>query len=289
MLRWMISAKHRGLNGYYTTFLPDRFVQLQMYISESECRLLNFEAALNRSNHLILAYTEVPSTIGLDKSMFALRQTAFERLIEYYETTAGDKEEAIALDRICARIIVDPRVRQSYVAAVGKDDKRQQLVVKDLHTALRVAKQNDLIFLEEGVYEPPPWPPKFNEKREKQGKRRLKPLFEFARGVHVVGASTSKTVISGSLVKHSKGMLILRRLKLQIGTTPESDDDAYFIEGDTLIRQCVVESPVDTAMFVISRSSEVPTCLSIDLSVLDGQETCKRLIAFEVHKLARYA
>ena len=58
--------------------------------------------------------------------------------------------------------------------------------------------------------------------------------------------------------------------------------------GRTTFRHCVIESPVNTAMFVINVAPEKEgTFLLFQVCVLNGLESCHRLIAFEVRKLAR--
>lgn len=83
------------------------------------------------------------------------------------------------MDRADARIRVSPWDKHGYV--------NEQFVVNDLQTALTMAKDGDLIFLEEGTYKPDP-PAKGKGGRGK---------FEVTKSLQIVGASTSTSVICG--------------------------------------------------------------------------------------------
>ena len=90
--------------------------------------------------------------------------------------------------------------------------------------------------------------------------------------------------LPGSLVKRGPSEVSFSRLKLVIGTTSNSNDDAYFMGGRTTFRHCVIESPVNTAMYVINVAPEKEgTFLLFQVCVLNGLESCHRLIAFQVH------
>ena len=90
-------------------------------------------------------------------------------------------QNQIDLDRGDARIRVSPWEKHGYVNG--------QFVVNDLHTALTMAKDGDLIFLEEGTFKPNP-PAKGKGGRGK---------FEVTKSLQIVGASTSDSVISGKI------------------------------------------------------------------------------------------
>ena len=91
---------------------------------------------------------------------------------------------------------------------------------------------------------------------------------------------------AGSLVKFGPGDVSIRRLKLVIGKTSNSDDDAYFLGGRTTVRHCLIESPVNTAMFVINEEKATEgTHLLLQVCVINGLESCQRLIAFDVSLL----
>ena len=96
------------------------------------------------------------------------------------------------------------------------------------------------------------------------------------------GASTSETVISGSLCKWGEGSLRLFRLKLEIGVAKEDASNAYLLEGHTVIENCVIASPVNTAVYVINKDLFRPTSLEVNYCVVDGMENAERLFCFEV-------
>ena len=95
---------------------------------------------------------------------------------------------------------------------------------------------------------------------------------------------------AGSLVKFGPGDVLIRRLKLVIGKSSNSDDDAYFLGGGTTVRHCLIESPVNTAMFVINEEKATEgTHLLLQVCVINGLESCQRLIAFDVSLLGLHS
>ncbi len=92
-----------------------------------------------------------------------------------------------------------------------------RFTLNDLESALRIAKDGDVIFLEDGIYAPnsdnsnnktaaaaAAAADNEEEKRRRRGRRR-RPAFEIKKAVTLVGSSTNKTVVRGSLVKWGAG------------------------------------------------------------------------------------
>ena len=55
--------------------------------------------------------------------------------------------------------------------------------------------------------------------------------------------------------------------------------------GNTFIDYCVVECTVNTGIYVISTNAE--TVLNVSNSIMDGLESCKRMITFKVRHRER--
>ena len=54
------------------------------------------------------------------------------------------------------------------------------------------------------------------------------------------------------------------------------------MEGKTVLTNVVIESPVNTAIYVISPSVLHTTEVTFKNCIFDGLENCRRMIAFEV-------
>ena len=68
----------------------------------------------------------------------------------------------------------------------------------------------------------------------------------------------------------------------------DAEDDAYFMEGHTFMEEVVIESPVNTAMFVISPGFLQETMVKFVHCFFDGLESCRRMIAFQVCQLLNF-
>ena len=84
-------------------------------------------------------------------------------------------------------------------------------------------------------------------------------------------------------MKWGPGTVTFRHLKLEIGVDIDSDDDVYLMEGNTVIESCIVESPVNTAIYLMSAGSILSGSTGLDLKycILDGMENCRRMICFQ--------
>merc|ERR1719323_730628 len=99
-------------------------------------------------------------------------------------------------NRSRAKIIVDLR------RSKGVINDKTQCVVNDIDSAIRIAKDGDTIFLEEGAY----IGGQFGEKKNK-----IKEQFiEVNKNIEIVGAKTSRVHLIGSVIKKSSGTVTFR-------------------------------------------------------------------------------
>ena len=266
LIHWMTTFETQQMRGFFSSYAPEKFTLLQIYLGDAEASLGRLQKAIEGCSMAIRKFCELRNAVVLDRSIYNVRQTYYEKLFEMYEEDGIDPAEEIDAERKAAKIVVGENLEKGV-----SEDGRFRL--NDLESALRIAKDGDVIFLEAGSYSP---------KKKSTGAKKKKASFEVRKAVTIVGCSTSKAVISGSLVKWGRGQLVLRRLKLEIGVDIDSDDDVYLMEGSTVIDRCVIESPVNTCIYVISDSKDVETKLDIRYCHLDGLENCRRMICFQV-------
>jgi len=229
----------------------------------------------------IRQYCALRNVLSVDRSIFSTRQNYFEKMVELYESDEAsqmDEDE----ERLNAKIVVS--VRQKKGVLSGK-----RFLVNDLASALRIAKDGDGIFLDEGIYRPP-----------EAIDASKKAVFEMKKAVNITGASCSTAVIAGSLVKWGQGTITMRRLRLVIGEDDDENHEAYIMSGGLELTDCVVESTANTAFYVISdvgashtrgglTAQPLPpgvapssvTRLKFRHCVLNGKDKCRRMVCFQ--------
>ncbi len=201
---------------------------------------------------------------------------------------------------IAARILVNPN------PGAERGYKDGKFIVHDLDSALRIAKDGDVIFLEAGTFTPKQ--PELSDAtvygESDAAAKKKKAAFEIKKGVTIVGCSTSKAIISGiaekhkshfflciryfsfigSLVKWGPGTVSFRRLKIEVGVDSDSVDDVYLLDGATELVNCVIESFVNTCFYVISSPTLLSgsTRLLFKHCILNGMDKCRRMICFQV-------
>lgn len=275
LLEWMAVTQVNGVKDYFATTYPVMYSLVQMWVGEAEINMDHPTNAVDKCSIAIQHICALQSNAVLDRDLFNGRKIMFERMKDYYEED-GSTPEHIAMDREAARIIVNLKGEK-----VVRDDK---FYVTDLPTALKLAKDGQTIFLENGTYSPSAESSDSKtDKKNSNGSKAApkKPIFEFRKNITIIGASTSRTIISGSFVKWGMERLMFRRLKLEIGLDIDANDDAYFMEGSTVMENVVIESPVNTAMYVISPNFLQQTEVTFKHCIFDGLENCRRMIAFE--------
>jgi hypothetical protein len=258
-----------GCVGYFAFTHADKFSLLQVWLGEAEVTLGNYARAIDGCSRAIKQFCELRAVSAIERFVFNMRQTFFERMLEHFEGEGGSDDE-ISADRAAARIVVDETSATRGVC-------NGQFLLNDLESALRIAKSGDVIFLEAGTYSP-----KSSPENSDVSVKKKKAAFEIRKSVTIVGCSTSKAIISGSLVKWGDGNAIFKRLKLEVGVDIDSDDDIYLMEGTTILENCVVESPVNTCIYVISSGIQSETALKVKHCIFDGLESCRRMICFQV-------
>lgn len=265
LLNWMTVHSARDVAGYFASYHSESYSLLQIWMGEAEISLGNHHRAIDKCSVAIRNFCRLKSTVALERSIYSVRQNFFEQLIESYEK--GGDMKGVPEDRAKANIIVSQQREKGF--------EKGQFILNDLVTALRIAKNGDTIFLEEGTYTNGTMDPNHMENSEK------KVPFEIRKAVCLIGCSASKCIISGSIVKWGSSAVLLKRLKLEVGLDIDSNEDIYFMDGVTVLEDCVIESPVNTCMYVISPNFATETTVKFRHCIFDGLGNCKRMLCFQ--------
>jgi len=128
------------------------------------------------------------------KEPFLYRSACFQALHTSFLETAGDTPENIEKDRVEADIIVDPSCTPTDVRISKEEEakrrllrrefKKQQIFVKELDEALRLAEDSQKIFLEAGVYTVSAGTSKSRSS-----------FFVFGKNLSLIGASTKDCIL----------------------------------------------------------------------------------------------
>ena len=212
--------------------------------------------------------------------MFTVRQNYFGRLVDEWDVNSSlNLDRKIDCDtlnddvlpiRLRAKIIVDGNREKGLI------NNKTQFIVNDIESALRIAKDGDLIFLEEGTY----IGCKLGKKKDGTEER----IIEILKNVEIVGVHTSKVRVVGSVLKKSTGQVTFRNITFQIGKDQGSGESIYAMSGTTQIYDCSIKSPANTAIHVMSDSPEKDTVLELNFCVIDGMNYCERILSFEGYR-----
>ena len=168
-----------------------------------------------------------------------------------------DEEDALdsdaESDKAAANIIVDKTADRGY-----RDSK---FYVNDLQSALKlVQNKGGTIFLESGDYSTETF---FDIKQKSP-----------ETSVQIIGANTSSCSIHGTLKIQADNKVVFKRLKFEVGETPECKDAIYLTSGAAVFQECLLEATVNTLFYVLAGAS-----LSLEHSVVDGLESCQRCVS----------
>ena len=252
LMQWMCRKEAFGYVGYYAIHYADKYSLLESYYGEAECQLGNYKRAIEGCTFSLNQYMSLGhNLITFDRSMFAVRQKFFDRLVDAWDINrslkATGKVDCAMLSgdmeleaRLTAKIIVD-RNRQK-----GVVHGKTQFVVNDVDSALRIAKDGDTIFLEEGTYTA-----KQLGKKEDGSKE---PIIDITKNVQMIGIHTSKVRIVGSIVKRSAGQVIFRNITFLVGHDHGSRESIYAMCGHTKLIDCSIRTTANTAIHLISQN-----------------------------------
>ena len=278
LMRWMCQKEFNGYRGYYAINYTDKYSQLQSYFGEAECQLGNAKQAIEGCTSAIEQYIDLGHTlVNFETNMFAVRKNFFERLVDEWDVSSSlniDRKldccipnSDTDLIRSRAKIIVDANREK------GMINGKTQFVVNDIDSALRIAKDGDVIFLEEGTYS--------GNKVGKKKDGREERMIEVLKNVEIVGFHTSKVRLVGSVVKKSLGKVTFRSITFQVGKDQGSGESIYAMSGTTQMIDCCIKSPANTAIHVISDNPGKQTVLDLNFCVIDGMNYCERILSFE--------
>uniref|UniRef100_A0A0K2UCK0 Right handed beta helix domain-containing protein n=1 Tax=Lepeophtheirus salmonis TaxID=72036 RepID=A0A0K2UCK0_LEPSM len=182
-----------------------------------------------------------------------------------------DEDNSLIFDegndyKIRAKVIVDPHGTKGV-------NSTKQFVVNDLQTALKIAQDSDVIYLERGDYD-------CSKKSNK--------TLQIKKSVSIIGSSKSDVKICGSIVKwESCKKLYLSNLQIEVNGSNLDEraepvqngisEDIYLLGGRTEINGCIIESSANTSLYVIG-NNENTTELHVTFSIFDGLEECQRMI-----------
>ncbi len=109
LLHWMATYREEAApdeeEGYYARHSPDKYSLLQVWLGESECALGRPGRAIDGCSIAIRRHCKLQKASNqdqvqgganpgqLDKTVFNVRQTFFEKMIEHYEADGGSEEE----------------------------------------------------------------------------------------------------------------------------------------------------------------------------------------------------
>ena len=278
LVRWMCQKEFNGHRGFYAINYTDKYSLLQSYFGEAECQLGNSRQAVDGCTSAIEQYIELGhNLVNFETNMFAVRKNFFERLVDEWDVSSSlnidrkldrDMQDCeVKAYRSRAKIIVDAN-RQK-----GMTNDKTQFVVNDIDSALRIAKDGDVIFLEEGTY----IGSKVGKKKDGSQER----MIEVLKNVEIIGFQTSRVRLVGSVVKRSQGKVIFRNITFQVGKDQGSGESIYAMSGTTQLLDCCIKSPANTAIHVINDQPDKETVLELDFCVIDGMNYCERILSFE--------
>ena len=279
LMNWMCRKQYEGTVGYYARYFTTEYCTLQSYFGEAEWQLGNYQYAINGCSHSISRYIGIGhQLVTFDQNMYAIRKNFFDRLIDVWDINnslnVDRRPDCDSLDidsveecRSNAKIVVDANRKK------GMINNKTQFVVNDIDSALRIAKDGDTIFLEEGTYSG------CKSGKKKDGTKQK--MIEILKDVTIIGIHTSKVRLLGSIVKKSKGKVTFQNVTFQVGKDQESADSIYLMSGNTTMTNCCIKSPVNTAVNVISDSPVHDTSLDLIFCIIDGMQLCERILNFE--------
>ena len=98
--------------------------------------------------------------------------------------------------------------------------------------------------------------------------------------ISIIGASTNECSIHGTIKIHAQHKVTFKRIKFEIGDSPESNDAIYVLGGKVVFNSCLLEATVNTLWYLIGQESS-NTTLTVKNCVVDGLESCQRAVTFQ--------
>lgn len=268
LLDWMLRIELKS-QVFLVQQDAEAFFQVLDYLIKAMIHLDNVSRAIVCYDKFFEQYFIKSPQDTMDKSYFKARDSVLAVMSESLQGGTDCCPPEVAADRASAKIIVQNGGPRGYVDG--------QFRVQDLESALRIAKDGDMIFLEPGVY--------CGKLRKEDSPSKWKPserhVLEIYKAVTICGSNARDVIIRGSLVKWGKGNTTFVRVTLEIGQDKDDSDNVYIMEGYTQFAACHIKAPVNTAFYVIGHSAETSCDLVFRYCLLDGMDTCYRFVAHE--------
>jgi len=256
------------------SFLAALLGQFQLFRASkaSEVRLLlklnNFhEAQLKIVYYGIFTdglqlFSDLLESAAIDSfdKIFGVRSELFVKYLDFLDDQDNQRNGLkweVERDRERATILVDPCGQRGYI-----DGKFHVL---DLPSALKLAQNGGTIFLEDGEY-------KTNTFFDVIQKNEDDPF----KIINIIGASTNECSIHGTIKVTAKQKVTFKRIKLEVGSTPECGDAMHLTCGRVELQGCLVEATVNT-LWVLQAGA----ALQAQFCVVDGLESCQRMISLQ--------
>eukprot|EP00092_Neocalanus_flemingeri_P000284 GFUD01000304.1.p1 GENE.GFUD01000304.1~~GFUD01000304.1.p1 ORF type:complete len:719 (+),score=214.29 GFUD01000304.1:251-2407(+) len=192
--------------------------------------------------------------------IFAIRKKVFEKFLDFMDDDGGGLEHEIRNDRDSATIIVDVNGEKGF--------KEGKFHVQDLSSALKLAQNGGIIFLENGDYTSDTF---FDVKQKSLDPQKL---------ITIIGATTNECSIHGTIKIQAEQRVTFKRIKFEIGDSAESNDAIYILKGHAVFSCCLLEATVNTLWYLIGQESS-STELTVQHCVVDGLESCQRAVTFQ--------
>ena len=196
---------------------------------------------------------------GFDE-IFTVRKKIFDKYLDYMDDAGGGSVHEVNKDRASSTIIVNLQGERGY--------KEGKFHVQNLESALKLAQNGGTIFLENGDYSTEAF---FDVKQKSVDPDKI---------ITIIGSSTNGCSIHGSIKVLAAQKVIFKRLKFEVGETPDSNDAIYILGGNVVFSSCLLEATVNTLWYLIGQESSTTT-LTVQHCVVDGLESCQRAVTLQ--------
>ena len=248
-----------SVQGFSSSILKEVELMLKLKnLEEAYLKILNYKM-FTESFKLFSNYLKSEELEEFHQ-VFSLKKKLFEKFIDFLDEDGGGSLQEINEDRASATIIVDMNGERGH-----KDGKFH---VKDFTSALKLSQNGGIIFLENGDYSAQTF---FDVKQKSQDPE---------KGINIIGASTNECSIHGTIKIHAQHKVTFKRIKFEIGDSPESNDAIYVLGGKVVFNSCLLEATVNTLWYLIGQESS-NTTLTVKNCVVDGLESCQRAVTFQ--------
>jgi len=194
------------------------------------------------------------------EELFSVRKKIFEKFLDYMDDAGGGSVHEINKDRASATIIVDKQGERGF--------KEGKFHVQNLESALKLAQNGGTIFLENGDYSTESF---FDVKQKSVDPNKI---------ISIIGASTNDCSIHGTVKVWAAQKVIFKRIKFEVGDTPDSNDAIYILGGNIVFSSCLLEATVNTLWYLIGQESAT-SMLTVQHCVVDGLESCQRAVTLQ--------